>query len=72
MAYGLLASGHIDVVVEANNGIYDFMALVPIIEGAGGRITDWNGDALCMNSDGTTLATGDAALHDQAVAILTE
>ena len=72
VAYGLLASGHIDVVVEANNGIYDFMALVPIIEGAGGRITDWNGDALCMNSDGTTLATGDAALHDQAVAILTE
>ena len=40
-AYGLLASGHVDLVVEADLKPYDFMALVPIVEGAGGVMTDW-------------------------------
>ncbi len=70
VAAGLLASGHIDVMVESNNGIYDFMALVPVVEGAGGRITDWNGRALTMESDGTVLATGDPTIHEQALAVL--
>jgi inositol-phosphate phosphatase / L-galactose 1-phosphate phosphatase / histidinol-phosphatase len=70
VAAGLLASGHIDVMVESNNGVYDFMALVPVVEGAGGRITDWHGNALSMESDGTVLATGDPTLHDEALAIL--
>ena len=58
------------MVVESNNGIYDFMALVPVIEGAGGKITDWDGQALTMESGDTVLATGDPTLHDQALAIL--
>lgn len=72
VAAGLLASGHIDVMVESNNGIYDFMALVPVVEGAGGKITDWDGNVLSMDSDGTVLATGDPSLHDQALAILAD
>ncbi len=70
LAYGLLASGHLDIVCEADMGPYDYMALVPVVEGAGGRLTDWNGKPLDISSDGTTLATGDPALHEQALAIL--
>lgn len=70
LSYGLLASGHLDIVCEADMGPYDYMALVPVIEGAGGRMTDWNGDALTVESDGTTLATGDPARHEQVLAIL--
>ena len=40
-AYGLVASGHVDLVVEADLKPYDFMALVPIVEEAGGVMTDW-------------------------------
>ncbi|KAF5832076.1 hypothetical protein DUNSADRAFT_12189 [Dunaliella salina] len=45
-AYGLLAAGHTDIVCEADLKPYDYMALVPIIKGAGGCITDWAGGAL--------------------------
>ena len=45
-AYGLLASGFCDLVVEANNKVYDFLAHIPIIEGAGGIVTDWKGNKL--------------------------
>ena len=40
-AYGLLAAGFCDLVVEADMKPYDYMALVPIVEGAGGVMTDW-------------------------------
>lgn len=40
-AYGLLAAGFCDLVVEADMKPYDFLALVPIVEGAGGLMTDW-------------------------------
>ena len=46
-AYGLLASGLCDLVVEADLKPYDYMALVPIITGAGGVITDWKVCAGC-------------------------
>jgi len=66
-AYGLLASGHVDLVVEASLKLYDFAALVPVIKGAGGLITDWRGNELDMNSDGSVLAAGDAAVHRAAM-----
>ncbi|KAL2612319.1 hypothetical protein R1flu_024011 [Riccia fluitans] len=52
-AYGLLAAGHVDLVVESGLKPYDFLALVPVIEGAGGSITDWSGNKLRFwpNSD---------------------
>ena len=40
-AYGLLSSGFCDLVVEADMKPYDYMALVPVVSGAGGVITDW-------------------------------
>ena len=58
-AYGLLASGFIDLVVEGGLKPYDYCALVPVIEGAGGVITDWHGKALDLNSDGRVIACGD-------------
>jgi inositol-phosphate phosphatase/L-galactose 1-phosphate phosphatase/histidinol-phosphatase len=69
-AYGLLASGHVDLVVEASLKLYDFAALVPVVKGAGGLITDWRGKELDMQSDGSVLAAGDPAVHRTAMGIL--
>ena len=69
-AYGLLAAGHVDLVVENSLKLYDFAALVPVIEGAGGVITDWRGQKLDMNSDGSVLAAGDRDVHRAASRIL--
>jgi inositol-phosphate phosphatase/L-galactose 1-phosphate phosphatase/histidinol-phosphatase len=66
-AYGLLASGHVDMICEASLGTYDFAALVPVIEGAGGMITDWNGAPVTMETDGRVLATGNETLHAMAL-----
>ncbi|WNO54133.1 histidinol-phosphatase [Stakelama saccharophila] len=62
--YGCLASGHLDIVVEAQLKLYDFAALVPIVEGAGGRMCDWSGDPLHADSNGEVVAAGDAARID--------
>jgi myo-inositol-1(or 4)-monophosphatase len=69
-AYGLLALGHIDVIAEATMHLWDWAALVPVIEGAGGRLTDWHGRKLTAASDGHTLAVGDPVLLAQAIKIL--
>lgn len=68
--YALLASGHLDLVIEAGLKLYDFAALVPVVEGAGGRMTDWQGRPLGRDSDGRVIAAGDAALVDQVLAQL--
>ncbi len=69
-AYGLLAMGFVDLVVENTMSPWDYAALVPVIEGAGGRITDWAGRPLGLQSDGTVLASGDAGLHTVAIDLL--
>jgi myo-inositol-1(or 4)-monophosphatase len=69
-AYGLLALGCIDVIAEATMKVWDWAALVPIIEGAGGRITDWNGAPLHPDGDGRVLAVGDPALLEPVVETL--
>ena len=71
-AYGLLALGQIDVVAERDMKLWDWAALVPVVEGAGGRVTDWSGRTLRPDSDGTVLAVGDAALLAPAVALLND
>lgn len=68
--YGLLASGYVDLVVEAGLKLFDFAAHIPIIEGAGGRVTDWHGNPPQTANDIALIAAGDAALIDQAVAAL--
>jgi inositol-phosphate phosphatase / L-galactose 1-phosphate phosphatase / histidinol-phosphatase len=59
--YGLAASGHIDLVVEAGLKLHDFAALVPVVEGAGGLMCDWNGDPLNADTAGDVIALGDPA-----------
>lgn len=66
-AYGLLASGHVDLICEASLGTYDFAALVPVIEGAGGMMTDWDGAPITLETDGRVLAAGDKTLHSAAL-----
>lgn len=69
-AHGLLALGQIDIVAEADMKIWDWAPLVPVIEGAGGKVTDWQGRKLRPGGDGRVLSVGDPALLDQAVALL--
>ncbi|MCB2080489.1 MAG: inositol monophosphatase family protein [Novosphingobium sp.] len=68
--YGLVASGHIDIVCEAGLKLHDFAALVPIVEGAGGTMCDWNGDPLHAGSDGHVLAIGDPARLEDVIEAL--
>jgi histidinol phosphatase-like enzyme (inositol monophosphatase family) len=69
-AYGLLALGHIDIVAERDLKIWDWAALVPVVEGAGGRMVDWEGRALVPGCDGDAIAVGDAGLLPAALAAL--
>jgi histidinol-phosphatase len=67
-SYGLLAAGFVDVVVEAGLKPHDVVALIPIVEGAGGQVTTWdNKPAL---DGGRILATGDRRVHAEALALL--
>lgn len=59
--YGLVASGHVDLVIEAGLKLHDYAALVPVVEGAGGMMADWQGNPLDAGSDGTVIALGDPA-----------
>lgn len=68
--YGMVATGFIDLVVECSLVEYDYLALAPVIEGAGGRITDWHGNALRMGSEDRVVAAGDGRVHDEALKIL--
>ena len=80
-AYGLVAGGWADAVVEADLGPYDFLALAPIVAGAGGTMTDWRGRPLGAAWDPVTghsvagcprevVAAGDAAVHAEVLALL--
>jgi inositol-phosphate phosphatase/L-galactose 1-phosphate phosphatase/histidinol-phosphatase len=69
-AYGLLAAGFVDLVLEASLKPYDFCAMVPVVEGAGGIATDWRGGSLDIASDGRILVAGDRRAHEAAVALL--
>lgn len=68
--YGLLASGHLDIVCEAGLKLHDYAALVPIVEGAGGTMSDWQGNPLDTDSDGTVIALGDPARLDDVLEAL--
>ncbi len=63
--YGLIASGYMDIAFEQNLSPYDFAALVPIITGAGGHISDWRGDPLTLKSSGKVVALGDPDLWSE-------
>ena len=69
-AYGLVATGFVDLVLEASLEPYDFCAMVPIVEGAGGVATDWRGANLDLASDGRILVAGDRRAHEAVLALL--
>jgi myo-inositol-1(or 4)-monophosphatase len=67
-AYCMLAAGHIDLVVESGLKPYDIVALIPIIEGAGGIVTAWDGGSAA--NGGSIVAAGDRRVHAAAVELL--
>ena len=69
-AAALLALGCIDAVIEADLKPYDYSALIPIVEGAGGIATDWSGAPLDLQSDGRVIFAGDRRTHSEALALL--
>lgn len=68
--YAMLAMGQLDVVCEANLKLHDYAALIPVVEGAGGVMCDWNGDPLHAASSGHVLALGDPARVEDVVEAL--
>jgi histidinol phosphatase-like enzyme (inositol monophosphatase family) len=68
--YAMLASGHLDVVCESGLKLHDWAALVPVVEGAGGSVTDWSGEPLGPGASGHVLAVGDPARVEDAVEAL--
>ena len=68
--YGLLAAGHLDLVVEEMLQVHDWAALVPVIEGAGGIMTDWRGQRLLPGAEGHVVAAGDARVHAEVLTLL--
>ena len=67
-AYCALAAGFVDLVIETNLKPHDIVALTPIIEGAGGVITTWDGDD--PTKGGRILAAGDSRVYDEARTLL--
>ena len=67
-AYAMLAAGRIDLVAESQLKVWDWSALVPVIEAAGGEVSNWRGGA--PDGSGQILAVGDAVLKDQALVAL--
>lgn len=68
--YVSLACGLVDICLDGNLDAFDFCALVPVIEGAGGVITDWQGKPLGLDSGPLIVAASDAALHRDVLACL--
>ena len=69
-AYCALAGGHVDLIIETGINAYDIVALIPIIEGAGGIITTWQGEP--ATNGGRIVAAGDRRIHKQALDALSE
>jgi len=67
-AYAMLAAGRIDLVVESGLKVWDWSALVPVIEAAGGAVTNWRGEA--PDGSGQILAVGDVGIREQALVTL--
>ncbi len=70
-AYAMLASGHLDLVVESGLKSHDVMALIPVIEGAGGIVTDWQGHPITLRHDSIDMiAASSVEIYKEALAIL--
>jgi inositol-phosphate phosphatase / L-galactose 1-phosphate phosphatase / histidinol-phosphatase len=70
MSYGLLTSGRTDVAIDTGFKVYDYAPFVPIVTGAGGIITDWEGRPLTLTSGPRVLAAGTPERHREALALV--
>ncbi|MFO1267729.1 MAG: inositol monophosphatase family protein [Rubrivivax sp.] len=70
MSYGLLAAGRTDLAIDGGLKLFDYAPFRPLIEGAGGVITDWQGRAVTLQCGSRVLAAGDAARHREALACI--
>ncbi|MFY9237866.1 MAG: inositol monophosphatase family protein [Roseovarius sp.] len=68
--HALVAAGHVDAVTDIGLQPYDFLPLTPLIEAAGGVITDWEGRALGLGSDGRVVSAATPALHAELLDVL--
>ncbi len=68
--YAMVATGQLDLVCEAGLKLHDWAALVPVIEGAGGMMSDWTGEPLNAHSDGHVIALGDPARLEDVIEAL--
>jgi histidinol phosphatase-like enzyme (inositol monophosphatase family) len=69
-SFALLAMGQIDAVVDLDLQPYDYLPVVPVVEAAGGIITDWQGKKLGLKSDGSVVAAATPELHKELMALL--
>jgi myo-inositol-1(or 4)-monophosphatase len=67
-AYCVLAAGHVDLIIETELKPHDVLALIPIIEGAGGVMTTWDNGR--PHNGGRIVAAGDRRVHAQALELL--
>ncbi len=68
--YGMLSSGLIDIVIEDTLKAHDYMALINVVEGAGGKITDKYGKPITLKSDGSLIASSSVNLHNEIINII--
>jgi myo-inositol-1(or 4)-monophosphatase len=68
--YGLIASGFVEIVLENTLKPHDYMALIPVIKGAGGEISDKLGNPITLQSDGSVVASANKKLHTQVIEII--
>lgn len=68
--HALLADGRIDLVIDFDLKPYDYFALIPVVEGAGGVISDWQGNRLGLHSDGSVISAATPALLDETLELI--
>lgn len=68
--YAMLAMGQLDIVIEVDLQPYDIQAMMPVVEGAGGHITNWTGGDPCLG--GHVVASGDWEVHRQFLEMVSE
>ena len=68
--YGLMASGFVEIVLENTLKPHDYMALIPVIKGAGGEISDKFGNPITLKSDGSVVSSANKKLHAQVIGII--
>ena len=68
--YGMLSSGLIDIVVEDTLKAHDYMALVNVVEGSGGKISDKYGKPITLQSDGSLIASSSATLQNEIIELI--